>query len=432
MISGVTNIKSSFRRVDEITRVLAKYGLADWVGDITPGFVRRRFLTPDGTPVKDLPFEVRVRLAMTELGTTAIKLGQMMSTRADMVGPELATELAQLQADVPADGPDAVRATITAELGQPPEQIFAAFDYTPLASASIGQVHLAQLPDGVNVVVKVQHAGIEQKVRGDLSLLNSVAQLAENNSKEIAFYRPTDTIDEFKRSLLRELDFQTELNNILVFDRNFAKDPKVKFPVAYPEYSSRRVLTMERLSGYSIANTARMKADGVDMGAFAQLFANTMMTMIFRDGFYHADPHPGNVFVLPGGQLGMLDLGKVGRVDEDTRDDFINIVTAFLTKDVAGLTDELLQMCETPPDLNQTSYRADVADFIGEFGDTAEGKLDIGAAFGSMFAIIRKHHLGVPRASICCCWSLFKQKAPHADSILISISRRPSNALAQT
>ena len=182
MISGVSNFRGNVRRVDEIVRVLAKYGLADWVGDRTPGFIRRRFVTSDGVAVSDFPVEVRIRLALTELGTTFIKLGQMMSTRADMVGPEMAAELSSLQADTPADPPDAVRATITAELGKPPEEIFVAFDYTALASASVGQVHLAELPDGTKVVVKVQHAGIEEKVRSDLNLLGSLAQLAENNS----------------------------------------------------------------------------------------------------------------------------------------------------------------------------------------------------------------------------------------------------------
>ena len=294
------------------------------------------FVTADGVPVNEIPVEVRIRLALTELGTTFIKLGQMMSTRADMVGPELATELSSLQADTPPDSPEQVRATIIAELGQPPEQLFAAFDYQALASASVGQVHVATLKDGAAVVVKVQHAGIEETVRSDLSLLNSLAQLAENNSRELALYHPTATVAEFRRSLLRELDFGTELNNLLQFERNFMDNPNVHIPRSYPADSSRRVLTMERLEGYSIAKKARMVADGVDLRAFAQLFASVMLDMIFKHGFYHADPHPGNIFVLPGGKLGLLDCGKTGRVDEQTQDDFIRIVTAFLGHDVAG------------------------------------------------------------------------------------------------
>lgn len=396
MISGVSNFRGNVRRVDEIVRVLAKYGLADWVSDSTPGFIRRRFVTSDGIAVTDYPVEVRIRLALTELGTTFVKLGQMLSTRADLVGPELAAELTSLQADAPADPPDLVRATIQSELGAPPEAIFAWFDENALASASVGQVHLARLADGAEVVVKVQHAGIEGKVRSDLNLLATVAQLAETNSKELARYRPTDTVAEFSRSLLRELDFHVELNNLLRFSQNFAKGPRVHIPAVFPALSSRRVLTMERLEGYSIAQLERMAADGVDRVAFADLFANTMLQMIFRDGFYHADPHPGNIFVTPGGRLGLLDCGKIGRVDEQTRDDFIAIVAAFLTGDVEALTDQLIELCDTPPDLNRSAYRADVAEFVGEFGESLQGGLDLGAAFEAMFAIIRKHHLVVP------------------------------------
>ena len=397
MISGISNFRGNVRRVDEIIRVLAKYGLADWVSDSTPGFIRRRFMTAGGIVVSDFTLEVRIRLALTELGTTFIKLGQMMSTRADMVGPELAEELAALQADTPADPPDAVRAIIQAELGAPPDELFAWFDPHALASASVGQVHAARLIDGTDVVVKVQHAGIEEKVRSDLSLMAAVAGLAESNSKELARYRPSDTVDEFARTLLRELNFHTELNNLLRFAHNFADHSNIHLPKAYPELSSRRVLTMERLEGFSIANRERMETDAVDRVAFADLFANTMMQMIFRDGFYHADPHPGNIFVLPpAAQLGMLDCGKVGRVDEQTRDEFIGIVAAFLSGDVEALTDQLIELCEVPIDLNRAAYRSDVADFVGEFGDTMGGDLNIGAAFESMFAIIRKHHLVVP------------------------------------
>lgn len=397
MISGVSNFRGNVRRVDEIIRVLAKYGLADWVSDSTPGFIRRRFVTAEGAAVGDFPVEVRIRLALTELGTTFIKLGQMMSTRADMVGPELAGELASLQADTPADPPDVVSAIIQTELGALPEELFAWFDPNALASASVGQVHAARLFDGTEVVVKVQHAGIEEKVRSDLSLMATVAGLAESNSKELARYRPSDTVDEFARSLMRELNFHTELNNLLHFAHNFANNPRVNLPKAFPALSSRRVLTMERLDGFSIASRERMDAAAVDRLAFANLFASTMMQMIFRDGFYHADPHPGNIFVLPPEQkIGMLDCGKVGRVDEQTRDDFIGIVASFLSGDVEALTGQLIELCQVPIDLNRSAYRSDVADFVGEFRDTMGGNLDIGAAFESMFAIIRKHHLVVP------------------------------------
>ena len=185
-------------------------------------------------------------------------MGQMVSQRPDMVGPELAEELASLQADTPADPPEVVRETVETELGEPVEDIFPWFNFEALASASVGQVHVATLQDGSDVVVKVQHAGIEEKVHDDLSLLMTLAKTAEQNSKDVAMYKPTATVAEFRRSLLRELDFTIELNNLLQFTQNFKDDPEVHFPIAYPEQSSHRVMTMERLAGYSIADTARM------------------------------------------------------------------------------------------------------------------------------------------------------------------------------
>ncbi len=395
MVSNLVNVRSNVRRLNQITRILTKYGLAQYIGDSTPGFLRRRFVEEDGTDLSELPFNVRLRLALTELGTTFIKMGQMISQRPDMVGPELAEELASLQADTPADPPEVVRETVETELGEPVEDIFPWFNFEALASASVGQVHVATLQDGSDVVVKVQHAGIEEKVHDDLSLLMTLAKTAEQNSKEVAIYKPTATVAEFRRSLLRELDFTIELNNLLQFTQNFKDDPEVHFPIAYPDQSSHRVMTMERLAGYSIADTARMDENNVDREAFAERFVGVMLDMIFRDGFYHADPHPGNVFVVTGERVGMLDCGKVGRVDEQTQDDFINIVTAFITGDAEMLTDELIDMCEVPPDLDRNAYQADVAEFIAEFGN-APGGIDLGAAFESMFGIIRTHHLLVP------------------------------------
>ena len=233
-------------------------------------------------------------------------------------------------------------------------------------------------------------------MRSDLSLMNTVAQLAETNSREMAYYRPTATVEEFRRSLLRELDFHTELSHLLQFRQNFAKNPQVQFPKPYHEspavasspWSSSPATASPKRSGWT--PTASI------VWRLPDLFAESMLDMIFRDGFYHADPHPGNIFVLPGGRLGMLDCGKVGRVDEQTRDDFLTIVTTFITHDVDGLTEELIRLCDVPLDLDRKAYRADVADFVGEFADMSTSQLDLGAAFESMFAIIRRYHLTVP------------------------------------
>jgi ubiquinone biosynthesis protein len=254
-LEHLTKIDQHARRLKEIVSILAKYGLADWLQGINHAWLQSRLTSFDGQRIADLTPQVGIRLALTELGTTFIKLGQMLSTRDDLVGPELATELKQLQSDTPPDPPDVVCATIEAELGKPPADLFAEFDSAAMASASIGQVHRARLPGGQAVVVKVQHKGIEQTVRQDLEILAALAELAQRYGGELRAYQPVATAAEFSRTLLRELDFTREKGNLEQFAKNFADDETVHFPVAYPETSTHRVLTMEMLDGISVSNS---------------------------------------------------------------------------------------------------------------------------------------------------------------------------------
>ena len=388
--------KEDIKRFDEIVGILARYGLADWAKEDTPHFIKKRAIGPDGEDLSQLPHEVRVRMALTELGTTFIKLGQMMSTRADMVGPEMAKELSALQANVPPDPPQVVQGTLEAELGRPAEEIFAEFDEEALNSASVGQVHTATLLDGTEVVVKVQHPGIEIKVRKDLDILMKLAEWAEKHNEEAQRYQPRATILEFRRSLMREMDFSIERRSMEIFIRNFEEEPQLHIPQPYPEFSSRRVLTMEKLDGYSIADTDRLAAEGVDTKAIAQLGANLYLDMIFRDGFYHADPHPGNIFILAGGRFGLLDFGKIGRLDQETRDKFEEIVRAFAARDTPLLTDEIIRLCTVPPDLNRDALQADISDFIGENLSDDISDFDVSTMINGVFEIIRHHQLVLP------------------------------------
>jgi ubiquinone biosynthesis protein len=388
--------KEDIKRFNEIVGILAKYGYADWVKADTPDFIKDKFVGPEGQDLSKLPSEVRIRLAITELGTTFIKMGQMMSTRADMVGPELAQELSALQADVPPDPPQVVRETLEAELGQPLEELYATFDLQALSSASIGQVHLATLLDGTEVVVKVQHQGIEKKVKEDLNIIMQLADLAEKHNEELRRYQPKATVLEFRRSLLREMDFSIERSSMETFIRNFAEEPQVHIPQPYPDQSSRRVLTQEKLDGYSVANTDRLAAEEVDTKAIADQGANMYLDMIFRDGFYHADPHPGNIWVLPGGRIGLLDSGKVGRIDPETREQFEDIVQAFAARDTVLLTDEVISLCTVPPDLDRDALQADISSFIDEnlVGDVDD--FDMSAIINGGVDIIRGHQLVLP------------------------------------
>ena len=254
-ITSIPHIYRNVKRWTEILSVLSKYGLADWISRLEHRFVKDRLKGRDGEALARHTPEQRIRLALTELGPTFIKLGQLLSTRPDLAGVQLADELKQLQADVPADPPDLVCSLVEEELGQPVAELFAEFDDIPIASASIGQVHAARLVTGEDVVVKVQHAGIEETVREDLDVLTGLALLAER-VPELATYRPSATVAEMGRVLRRELDFGREERNLQQFCARYKDDPTVHIPQPFTEYCTARVLTMERVNGIKLAGAS--------------------------------------------------------------------------------------------------------------------------------------------------------------------------------
>ena len=243
-ITSIPQIYRHLNRWYEIVAVLIKYELASWIGRLGPDFAKDILKTPSKTAIARHRWETRLRMALSELGPTFIKLGQILSTRPDLVGVTLAEELQSLQADAPADPAPAVRKLIEAEFGRKIEELFDGFEEVPMASASIGQVHRATLKSGEKVVVKVLHAEIERKFSVDLDILAGLAQLAEM-IPEFQPYRPRLLVGEFQRALRRELDFARELRNLQQFLHDFHGNPIVRFPKPYPELSTRRVLTME-------------------------------------------------------------------------------------------------------------------------------------------------------------------------------------------
>jgi ubiquinone biosynthesis protein len=376
--------------------VLAKYGLADWIKGLNFPWIQDRIKSVDGQPIAALKHEERVRLAFTELGTTFIKLGQMLSTRPDLVGPELAKELARLQTAAPADAPDTVRATIEAEFSKPPGKLFAHFHQAPLASASIAQAHLARLHSGEQVVVKVQHAGITEKIMPDLDILAGLAELAEKHASPLRPYQPVAIVRQFRRTLLRELDFTVERRNLEEFARHFAQDDTVHFPCAYAQFSTRRVLTMERLEGILGTDSAALAASGADLNEFARRGANMYLQMIFRDAFYHADPHPGNLMLLPGGVVGVLDCGMVGRLDEELAEGLEEMLMAVVNHSSIDLGEIILRLGSAPPDTPRDQLRADLTDFVADYVGQSIQELDLSGALNSLFEIIRRYNITLP------------------------------------
>jgi ubiquinone biosynthesis protein len=395
-LGAIERLERNARRVGEIVGVLAKYGLADWLKGIPLARVQNWFQSVEGQPIRELNFEERVRLALTELGTTFIKLGQMLSTRPDLAGRDLARELSRLQAGTMPDAPEQVLTLVESELGKRPDVLFAAFDEKAFASASIAQVHRARLMSGEEVAVKIQKAGIEGKIEADLSILGALAELAEKYSTQLKPYEPVALVRQFRRSMFRELDFTRERRNLEEFARNFAENPMVQFPRPWPGYSSHRVLTMDWLDGIPVSEADRLLATEEDLNAFALRGATMYLDMIFRDSFYHADPHPGNLMLLPGGVVGVIDCGMAARLDDRLRDDIEGLLLAVIHQDTETLTDAVWSVSSVPPVCPREQLRADLADFVGEYAAQSINELELSAALNSLIDIIHRHRIVLP------------------------------------
>jgi ubiquinone biosynthesis protein len=393
---SIPQLAQNANRLREIITILARYGLADWVSRLDNDFVKGLYRVTHRAALDKFSTEQRIRLTLTDLGTTFMKLGQMLSTRGDLIGIKLAEELSSLQANAPADPPRAVHDIIQQELGKPISELFAAFEDTPIASASIGQVHRARLPSGQVVAVKVQHPDIERKIRIDLEILMGLAELAEKHLPELRHYRPRATVAEFQRTIIRELDFGREERNLEQFTTNFLADPTVRFPTPYPELSTGRVLTMDFIDGIFLSDTVKLREQDHDLEELARRGASIFLEMIFRDGFFHADPHPGNILVLPGGIIGLIDGGQVGRLDDNLREDIEDVLVAVVARDAAALTAIITRVGAIPPELDRAGLSNDVTDFLAYYGSRPLDQLNLGAALSEVTEIIRRYHIVLP------------------------------------
>ena len=394
-VRSIPVIYRNVKRWTEIISVLSKYGLADWLAHTNIDFAKDRLSSRDGEAIARLTREARIRLTLTELGPTFMKLGQLLSTRPDVVGKTLADELKQLQACTPADPPEIVQKIVETELGEPIDELFAEFDLTPIASATIGQVHRARLKTGERVVVKVQHFGIESMVNEDLDVLAGLAQLAEQ-FPEFKPYRPTANMAEMSRTLRRELDFGREERNLHQFAQLFKDDPTICIPRAFTELSTPRVLTMDMIDGIPVAEPGLLEAAGLDRHEVARRGAEIYMQMIFTHGYFHADPHPGNIILLPGNVIGLIDFGMVGRIDDRLRENIEDMLLAIVQHDVPLLVRIVKQIGQPPQQLDEALLATDIADYVGHYSTQTLDQFEVGSALTDMTEIMRRHGIMLP------------------------------------
>lgn len=393
-ITTIPNVYRNVNRWGEIITILSKYGLADWVSRFDVALVKGFLKNRDGEKLSHLSRETRIRMAIEELGPTFIKFGQILSTRPDQVGMPLAQELQKLQTGVACDDPKVVRETIESELEQSLEVLFADFDTTPLASASIGQAHRARLHTGDDVVVKVQHAGIRRRMEVDLDILAGLAQLADK-VPELQAYRPQATVAEFRRVVRREFDFEREARNLQQFARNFARSPHVRIPRLYPDLCTGLVMTMEWLDGARLCDPAVRTTPNIDLKQVTRHGAEMYLEMIFHHGFYHGDPHPGNLIVLPDGMIGLVDFGMVARLDDQLREDIEDMLIAIVSQDSQQLTSLVMRLGAVPPGLDEPALSVDLAEFVNHYANQPMEAFDLAGALTEMIEIVQRYRIAL-------------------------------------
>jgi ubiquinone biosynthesis protein len=394
--SSLPRYYRNLKRWREIILVLRKYGLADWLSRLPLDFIRDWIKDEQGVPLASYSHEARFRMALTDLGPTFIKLGQVLSLRPDLVGSELATELRSLQTNVPADSAETVRAIVEADLRKPIEESYGSFDWTPLASASIGQAHAATLPDGTPVIVKVQHAHIRKTIAEDLEVIAGLASLAQG-IRDLAVWQPKNIVDQLARQLKRELSFSQEEANLVMLSQALADFKGLVIPKPFVSHCSPRVLTMERVEGRSINDIHNTTLfPNLDRNALAHKVSEIYVSMIFAHGHYHADPHPGNILVQPDGTVGLLDFGMVGRIDEKLRADIEEMLLAIAVKDSALLTSLVKRVGKAPSDIDESALSEDVSDLIAIYGNQPIDRIDLAGALNDATDILHRHRVILP------------------------------------
>lgn len=336
----------------------------------------------------------RLRMLLESLGPTAVKFGQVLSTRADLLPRDIIEELSKLQDQVPPFPFEQVKEQIEKELGQPLEYLFSWFDSKPLAAASIGQVHYARLNTGEEVVVKVQRPAIEENIRTDLEILRDVARIAQRHTSWGKMYNFVDIADEFARTIKEELDYYAEGRNAEVFKENFAGDATVFIPGVYWNYTTARVLTLEYIAGCHLNDPACRQQ--FDNHRVAVNVANAVLRMVLIHGFFHADPHPGNIAVLPGDVIGLMDFGMVGRITAERKNEFIDLTMGIIGHNSGKVIKAILKMGVIPEKSDMNALRFDVERMRERYYNLPLSKINIGSAIQEILDLAYKYHIRVP------------------------------------
>ncbi|MCZ6675843.1 MAG: AarF/ABC1/UbiB kinase family protein [Candidatus Poribacteria bacterium] len=403
----------SFQRLRQIVNVFAKHGFGHIIAQMNLGryaprrwrlFRFRQFDADE--PITPLSVPERLRLAFEELGPTFIKLAQILSTRPDLisaiVGQEEALdwiqEFKKLQSQAQPFPLAEVRTIVESDLRQPLDQVFGSFDPAPFAAASIAQVHTATLRTGERVIVKVQRPHIAEVINADLNLLNGLAKRLEKYVVETRLYKPTELVREFARSIRREIDFTMEAANTDYFHRSISENKNVKIPKVYWEFTNRRVLTLERIDGLPIDAVQKLDELGLDRERIAETLVDFFFKQIFIDGFFHSDPHPGNLLVLEDGRLGLVDFGMVGRISGEMLDSICSWFIGVINRDVDRIIKTYIRMGILGDTTNTAALKLEMTDFLDRYFNMPLSRIRIGTLLEEVIDASLRYQVHFPPA----------------------------------
>ncbi|MCD6555544.1 MAG: AarF/ABC1/UbiB kinase family protein [Anaerolineae bacterium] len=387
------------KRYQEIARVLLKYGFSELVDQLELASylsLSRRLLRREAIERPHLTAPERIRLAIEELGPTFIKFGQIMSTRPDLIPPAYIAELEKLQ-DTVAPAPwEAIKQEIEEELGAPLDEVFASLETEPVAAASLAQVHHATLPGGEDVVVKVQRPNIEGIIETDLEILFDLARLLQERTPLGELYDLPEITEDFAVTLRAEMDYRREGRNADRFRRNFADEEYLYIPQVYWDYTTRRVIVFERISGIKIDDIEALDAAGFDRHQIALNCARIIVKEILIDGFFHADPHPGNFFVMDGEIIGAMDFGLVGHLSQRLKEDLVRLFIVAVRLDSEGIVEQLIRMSAAQRRVDREGLRRDLERLLTKYQGLPLKEIRAQEVVNEIMPVAYRHHLRLP------------------------------------
>jgi len=403
MIRKIGMIGKTYRHANrylEIIRILTKYGFSDIISqsklESIFDFGKKIVFRQMDSRIDSLSKWERMRLVLEELGPTFIKFGQIMSTRPDLIPLDLIPELKKLQNSVPPFSEEMAVSLIENELGKSISEIFKDFSSAPVAAASIAQVHKAILIDDEEVAVKVQRPGIDRIIETDLEIMFHLATVTEKHIEGLKSLNIIKIVEEFESSIRKELNFSIEASNIERFGTNFQKDPNIYVPKCYRNYSTKKILTMEFIEGINISDIENLDANSLDKKIIAKKGADLVLKQIFEFGFFHADPHPGNILILPKNTICFLDFGMMGTITNSTKELITSIVAGALNRDTDKIIRSLLRLCETTGEVNKKKLEIQITELIDRYFNQSLEHMEMRALINDAVKFFPENNLIIP------------------------------------